>query len=46
MDKIFVDFFTFLAQFPFTTSESKLDCYHQKVNVRVASRVAERHLGL
>ena len=34
--------FHFLAQFFFTTSETELDCYHQKVSVRVASRVAER----
>ena len=34
--------FHFLAQFVFTTSEKELDYYHQKVNVRVASRVAER----
>ena len=32
----------FLAQLLFTISETKLDYYHQKVNVRVASRVAER----
>ena len=34
--------FHFLAQFLFTTSETELDYYHQKMNVRVASRVAER----
>ena len=34
--------FHFLAQFLFTTSETELDYYQQKVNVRVASRVAER----
>ena len=34
--------FHFLAQLVFTTRETKLDCYHQKVNVRVTSRVAER----
>ena len=32
----------FLAQFFFTTSETELDYYHQKVSVRVASRVGER----
>ena len=30
-------------QFLFTTNETEVDYYHQKVNVRVASRVAERH---
>ena len=30
-----------LAQFPFTTIEFELDFYHQKVNVRVDSRVAQ-----
>ena len=34
--------FPFLAQFFFTTSETELDYYHQKVSVRVASRVAEQ----
>ena len=34
--------FQFLARFTFTTSETELDHYHHKVNVRVASRVAER----
>ena len=34
--------FHFSAQFFFTTSETELGYYHQKVNVRVASRVAER----
>ena len=34
--------FHFLAQCFFTTSETDLDYYHQKVSVRVASRVAER----
>ena len=33
--------FHFLAQLVFTTSEMELDYYHQKVNVRVASRIAE-----
>ena len=31
-----------LAQFVFTTSKTELDYHHQKVNVRVTSRVAER----
>ena len=35
-------FFNSLAQFVFTTSETEIDYYYQKVNVRVASRVAER----
>ena len=34
LDKIFVDFFT--------TSETELDYYNQKVNVQAPSRVAER----
>ena len=34
--------FHFLAQFLFTTSKTELQYYHQKVSVRVASRVAER----
>ena len=34
--------FQFLTQFVFTTSETELDYYNQKVNVRVASRVAEQ----
>ena len=34
--------FHFLTQFLVTTNETELDHYHQKVNVRVASRVAER----
>ena len=34
--------FHFLSQLVFTTREAKLDCYHQKVNIQVASRVAER----
>ena len=33
--------FHVLTQFLFTTSETKLDYYHQKVSVRVTSRVAE-----
>ena len=31
--------FHFLAQFVFTTSETEVDYYHQKVNVRVAERL-------
>ena len=34
--------FHFLAQFLFTTSKAELDYYHQKINVRVTSQVAER----
>ena len=34
--------FHFLVEFVFTTSEKELDYYHQKVNVRIASGVAER----
>ena len=34
--------FHFLAQFVFITTETELHYYHQKVNVRVASWVAER----
>ena len=34
--------FHFLAQFVFTTSETEVDYYHQKVNIRVASQVIER----
>ena len=34
--------FSLFAQFLFTTSETELGYYHQKVNVRVASRAAER----
>ena len=37
MEKIFVDF---LAQFPFTTWKGKF--YHQKVNIWVASQIAEQ----
>ena len=39
MNKTLRDFF---AQSVFTTSETKVDYYHQKVNVRVMSQVAER----
>ena len=35
-------FFYILAQFLFATSETELDYYPQKVNVRVTSRVAKR----
>ena len=31
-----------LVQFPFATSEKKLDHFHLKLNIRVASRVVER----
>ena len=34
--------FCFLAQFVFTTSETGLDYFHQKMNVWVASRVANQ----
>ena len=34
--------FHFLAQFLLTTSETELNYDHQKVNVHVASRVAEQ----
>ena len=34
--------FCVLAQFLFTTSETELDYYDQKVNVQVASPLAER----
>ena len=34
--------FQFLAQFLFSTSETELDYYHWNVNIRVASRAAER----
>ena len=36
--------FHVLAQFLFTTSETEIDYYHQKVDVRVISRVTERNL--
>ena len=42
MEKIFVDFFYILTQFPFTTSERELGYFHQAVTIRVASRVDER----
>ena len=34
--------FYFLAQFAFTTTETDLEYYYQKMNERVAERVAER----
>ena len=34
--------FNFLVQFLFTTSETELEYYHQKINVRVALQVAEQ----
>lgn len=40
--KIFAELFHILAQVPFTISESEIDYYYQKVNVRVASRVIDR----
>ena len=43
LGKIFGDFFFHvLPQFLFTTTETEVDYYHQKVSVQVASRVAER----
>ena len=36
----------FLAQFVFTTSETELDYYHRKMNVRVASQIVERLDGI
>ena len=36
--------FHFLAQFVFTTSETELDYYHQKVNARVAARLKTEDL--
>ena len=35
-------FFSFLAQFLFTTSETGLDFYDRKVNVRIALGVSEQ----
>ena len=34
--------FHILTQFPLTKGKAELDYYHQKVNIRVASRVTER----
>ena len=44
MGKIFLDFLDFhiLPQISFTTSETELDYYHQKVNVWVAWRIPEK----
>ena len=36
--------FHFLAQFVFTTSETELDYYHHRVNVRVAERLKTQEL--
>ena len=41
MDNIY-RIFNVLPQFPFPTSESQPEYYHQKVNVRVPSLVGER----
>ena len=41
LGKTFGDFFDILAQFVSTTSDMELN-YHQKMIVRVASRVAKR----
>ena len=38
----FCSLFHVLAQFLFTTSETELDNYHQKLNVKFASRVVGR----
>ena len=42
LGKTFGDFFDILAQFVSTTSDMELNYYHQKMIVRVASRVAKR----
>ena len=34
--------FHLLAQFPFTANKLKVDYYHQKVNLAIASRVGKR----
>ena len=34
--------FHVLAKFLFTTSETELDYYHKKMNMRLASRVVKR----
>ena len=34
--------FHFLAQFLFSASDTELDYYHHRVNVRVATQVAKR----
>ena len=41
----FCRLFHFLAQFLFTTNETELDYYHQKVIVRVALRASEHFLN-
>ena len=41
LEKTFLEF-SYLAQVLFTTTETELDYYHQKVNVPVTSRVAKR----
>ena len=35
-------FFQIIAQFPYTTSEMKLDYFHQKVNIQVVSQAAKQ----
>ena len=40
MEKLFADFFYNLVQFPFTRSEIRPECYHQKLNIRVFLRDA------
>ena len=40
--QLFTKTFYVLAKFPFATSETELDCYHQKLSIPVASRVAEQ----
>ena len=40
MEKLFADFFYNLVQFPFTRSEIRPECYHQKLNIRVILRDA------
>ena len=42
LDKSICRLFHFLIQFFFTTSETELDYYHQKMNAWDGSRVAER----
>ena len=41
--KIFLQFFSFSKFFMFTESEAKLNCYQQKLNIRVVTRFAEQH---
>ena len=48
LGKIFIDFFQFLAQFRFTTSEAELDYYHQKeyeLHNEFANRLRLKILG-